>query len=154
MKQLHKSRISQPNVAATFKTYPKAAARYLMYLRKLIIETTQELEGVGALEETLKWGEPSYLTSYTKSGSTVRIDWKKSDPEFVFVFFKCTSNLLPTYRKKYKTDFEYVGNRAIKIYIGAIINEDKFKNCIALALTYHNNKRLSTQARWCIVENR
>ena len=37
-----------------------------MFLRQLIFETAAATEVVGELEETLKWGEPSYLTPKTK----------------------------------------------------------------------------------------
>ncbi len=51
-----------------------------MFLRHLVLETASETEGVNKLEETLKWGEPSYLT---KNGSTIRMDWKKSKPDLI-----------------------------------------------------------------------
>ena len=34
----------------------------LLHLRQIILDTASETEGVNELEETLKWGEPSYLT--------------------------------------------------------------------------------------------
>jgi len=49
-----------------------------MSLRRLIFETAAELEDVGLLEETLKSGQPSYLASPTKSGTTIRVDQIKS----------------------------------------------------------------------------
>ena len=64
-------------VAAVFKTYPKEVKNKLMFLRQLIFDTASTIERVGELEETLKWGEPSYLTSKSKSGSTIRINRKK-----------------------------------------------------------------------------
>ena len=69
--------IENADVAAVFDRYPERMRDKLLFLRRLIIETAATTEGVGELEETLKWGEPSYLTPQTKSGSTVRIDWKK-----------------------------------------------------------------------------
>ena len=71
------NRIKNPEVAAVFKGYPKDMREKLLFLRRLIFGTASATEGVGELEETLKWGEPSYLTPDTKSGSTVRIDWKE-----------------------------------------------------------------------------
>ena len=56
------------------------------------------------LEETLKWGEPSYLTKY---GSTVRMDWKEKNPEQFAVYFKCTSALVPTFKTIYKDKFKF-----------------------------------------------
>ena len=70
--------IENPQVAAVFNNYPEKMRERLLFLRQLILETAAITEGVGQLEETLKWGEPSYLTPTTKSGSTVRIAWKPS----------------------------------------------------------------------------
>lgn len=40
----------------------------MQFLRELVIETAGETHGVDVLEETLKWGEPSFIT---KNGSTL-----------------------------------------------------------------------------------
>ena len=61
-------------VAAVFENYPAAGRERLLRLRKMIIETAAATPGVGALEETLKWGQVSYLTADSGSGTTVRID--------------------------------------------------------------------------------
>lgn len=45
---------------AVLKNYPPAIRKKLKSLRKLILETAKETEGVDALEETLKWRELSY----------------------------------------------------------------------------------------------
>jgi hypothetical protein len=65
---------SNPAVGAVFAAYPKPLKAKLLALRRLILDTAATTTGVGALEETLKWGQPSYLTAATKSGSTIRID--------------------------------------------------------------------------------
>jgi hypothetical protein len=133
--------ITNPQVAAVFNNYPENMRKKLMFLRQLIFDTAAATEGVGELEETLKWGEPSYLTPKTKSGSTVRIDWKKSNEGQYAMYFKCTTNLVETFREKYPTQFRYGGNRSI------IFNEDdeipvkELSDCIALALTYHLRKK-------------
>jgi hypothetical protein len=66
--------VSDPAVAAVFGAYPKPLKAKLLALRRLIFETAAATKGVGTLQETLKWGQPSYLTTETKSGSTIRID--------------------------------------------------------------------------------
>lgn len=135
-------RIKNPDVAAVFKSYPKNMREKLMYLRQLIFDTAAETEGVGELEETLKWGEPSYLTPKTKSGSTVRIDWKKSKEGQYAIYFKCTTNLVTTFKERYPTEFKYGGNRSIIFDEDDEIPIKELKDCIALALTYHLNKKL------------
>ena len=123
-----------------------------MFLRQLILETASVTEGVGELEETLKWGEPSYLTPKTKSGSTIRIDWKKTQEEQYAMYFKCTANLVIAFKERYPTEFKYGGNRSIIFKIDDEIPEKELKSCISLALTYHLNKKLETADRWDMVE--
>ena len=145
-------KIKNPEVAAVFKSYPQNIRTKLMFLRQLILETAVTTEGVGEIEETLKWGEPSYLTPKTKSGSTIRIDWKKSQEEQYAMYFKCTANLVPAFREKYSSEFRFEGNRSIIFNLDEEIPIKELKNCIALALTYHRNKKLETAARWEMVE--
>jgi len=40
----------------------------------MIFDVAKKTPGVGKLEEDLRWGQPSYLTLETGSGSTIRID--------------------------------------------------------------------------------
>jgi len=123
-----------------------------MFLRQLILETAAAIEMVGEIEETLKWGEPSYLTSKSKTGSTIRIDWKKKHPEQVAMYFKCTANLVPAFRDKYAKRFRFDGNRSIVFKLDEKIPEKELTNCIALALTYHRNKKLDPKARWKMIQ--
>ena len=51
-----------------------------MGLRQLIFATAAETDGVGKIEERLKWGQPSYLTESSGSGTTIRIDALKNEP--------------------------------------------------------------------------
>jgi len=130
-------KIKNSNVATVFDRYPERIREKLLFLRQLIIETAATTEGVGELEETLKWGEPSYLTPQTKSGSTVRINWKESLGDQYAVYFKCTTPLVPTFKKMYPTEFKYEKNRAILFDVNDKIPIEKLKNCIKMALTYH-----------------
>jgi hypothetical protein len=77
---------TNPSVERAFAAYPPGIRKRLLGLRELILRTAAETEGVGELEETLKWGEPAYLTSSTGSGSTIRIDWKKKQPNEYAVY--------------------------------------------------------------------
>ena len=64
-------------VARAFEACPAPARARLLALRELIFRTAAETPGMGGFDETLKWGEPAYLTAASKSGSTIRIGWKK-----------------------------------------------------------------------------
>lgn len=145
-------KIKNPEVAAVFQSYPRKIRVKLMFLRQLILETAASLKNVGEIEETLKWGEPSYLTPKTKSGSTIRIDSKNSQEEQYAIFFKCTANLVPAFRERYHKKFKFEGNRSIVFNIDEEIPVKELKNCIALSLTYHRNKKLAPADRWKMVE--
>lgn len=128
-----------PEVDSKFQEYPKEIESKLNYLRSLIIETATENDGIVEIEETLKWGEPSYLT---KHGSTLRMDWKEKSPEQYAIYFKCTSKLVPTFKTLYKGKFKFENNRAIIFRLDDSIPETELKHCISMALTYHKIKHL------------
>ena len=113
----------------------------MLFLRQLIFNVASCTSGVGQLEETLKWGEPSYVTSQTKSGSTVRIDWKKSIPNQYAMYFNCKTTLVETFREIYGDLFTYDGNRSLIFQIDDEIPVDELSDCIAIALTYHLAKK-------------
>lgn len=130
---------TNPKVEAVFNNYPAPFRKKMITLRQLILDTATETEGVDELEETLKWGEPSYLA---KKGSTVRIHWKKSKPEHYAVYFKCTSKLVSTFREVYGDTFSYENNRAILFKLDDEIPIAELKHCVQMALTYHRVKHL------------
>ncbi len=126
-------------VAKVFRSYPDPMRQKLLYLRQLILDTVSEMEGAVQLEETLKWGEPSYLT---KNGSTVRLGWKKSKPNHYAMYFHCTTRLVETFKELYRDCLTFEGNRAIVFHENSKIPEDELKHCIKLSLTYHDRKHL------------
>ena len=127
-------------VDATFATYPKPVKAKLLALRRLIFDTAKATKGVGLLEEALKWGQPSYLTPESKSGSTIRIDQVKTSPGQYAVYFHCQTDLVPTFRELYPKKFDYESNRAIILDVENKPDEKALAHCIALALTYHARK--------------
>ncbi|XDD49763.1 DUF1801 domain-containing protein [Leptospira sp. WS92.C1] len=130
-----------PEVAEIFKTYPEKIREKLLILRELIFETASNTEGVGMLEETLKWGQPSYLTPISKSGSTIRIDQIPSQENRYALFFHCQTNLVSTFRELFPKTLEFEGNRCILLNVKDRIPFKELSLCISLALTYHLDKK-------------
>jgi hypothetical protein len=133
-------RFTDPKVAAAFSSYPPRVRQRLMQLRTLILETAKETSGVGTLEETLKWNEPAYLTTQSKSGSTIRINLL-SDPTRYAMFFNCNTDLVDSFRTLFPSAFCYQGNRALEFSLTEKVPVDELKVCIAMALTYHRRKK-------------
>ena len=134
-----------PAVKKAFDIFPPPVRKKLMALRSLIIDVASETEGVGELTEALKWGQPSYLTQKSKSGSTIRLGREKKTEGDYAIYFKCQTSLVPTFRKLYKDKFRYEGNRAILFNIDDTIPARELSQCIAMALTYHLNKKRQKQ---------
>lgn len=133
------NKITDSAVAGVFESYPPAIRKKLLGLRKLIYEVVAQDKNIGELEECLKWGEPAYLT---KRGSAVRINWKASSPEKLFVYFNCKTSLVETFKELYGDSFVYQGNRALEFNVKDDIPLAPLKHCITLSLNYHRIKHL------------
>lgn len=131
---------SDPAVDGVFEAYPKPVKAKLLALRRLILDTAKTTQGVGELEEALKWGQPSYLTSKSRSGSTIRIDQVKTEAGQFAMYFHCQTNLVETFRELYP-ELNYSGNRAILLNAADKLPEAELRHCVGLALTYHLGKR-------------
>jgi hypothetical protein len=132
--------VQNESVKHVFDSFPPRIQRQLLVLRDLILSTASTIPGVGRIEETLKWGEPAYLTSETKAGSTIRIGWKKSAPNQFAIYFNCQTNLVDTFRTIHP-ELKYQGNRAIVFELDDVLPRDSLTHCVEMALTYHQSKR-------------
>lgn len=130
---------TNPEVDEVFENYPGPVRHKMQNLRALVMDAAREIDGLDTLEETLKWGEPSYLSKY---GSTVRMDWKPKNPDQYAIYFKCTSRLVETFRLVFDKRFNFEGKRAIVFQLQDDIPAEELKACIKAALTYHKVKHL------------
>ena len=120
---------------------PRAARVQLLQIRELIFQVASSLDGVGRIEETLKWGEVSYLTPDTKSGSTIRIDWKEKYPDECIIYFNCKTTLIADFREQFRDELKFLGNRGIRTDLSMPLPIEELSECIAMALTYHHRHR-------------
>ncbi|ENV4253364.1 DUF1801 domain-containing protein [Vibrio parahaemolyticus] len=121
-----------------FDEYPDNVRVRLEELRNLVFQVASELE-LGEVDETLKWGEPSYSV---KTGSPLRMDWKLKSPNNYYLFFNCQTKLVDTFRELYGDELVFQGNRAIVLTLSKPLPETVIKSCLELALTYHQRKNL------------
>ncbi len=128
------------DIQAKFNQYPEHVRLKMEALRALILEVAAQQE-VGPLEETLKWGEPAYLTTASKSGTTIRIDWKPRQPDQYALYLNCQTTLVETYRSLFP-DLKYDGNRAILFDLDQNLPADELRVCISMALRYHQDKSI------------
>lgn len=121
--------ITNPAVKAVFSKYPDSVQSKMLNLRRLVLEVGEEI-GLSSMEETLKWGEPSYLA---KKGSTIRMDWKEKAPEQYAMYFKCTSKLVSSFQFAYNDIFSFAGTRAIVFKLDGKVPESEHQGCVDLS---------------------
>lgn len=131
------------SVKKKFETYPAEVAVALLRIRTLIYRVAEQ-DGIHKLEETLKWGEPSYIS---KIGSTIRFDWKTKKTDEYCIYFNCKTTLIETFKEIYGDTFLYQGNRAMVFNISQVDNDPITNNtalahCLSMALRYKKIKHL------------
>ncbi len=127
----------ETNVKKKYDAYPDSVQKYFLNIRAAIFEVAKA-EGLD-IEETLKWGEPSYLA---KGGSTIRVDWKPKFPNQLSVYFNCKTSLVETFKEVFGNVFRYEGNREVIFALSETLPLTEFKACVSLSLRYHKIKNL------------
>ena len=125
-------------VAEIFDTYPAPVRGRLLRLRELVFDTAATTEGVGDLDETLKWGEPAYLTVRPQSGTTIRMDSKGLDHYALYVH--CQTDLVRRVGRS-RPELNCVGNREVAFRVEEAMPEDAVREFVAAALTYKLRRR-------------
>ncbi len=128
-------------IRQVFESFDEPARDRLLQLREVILDEAGRHPEIGELQETLKWGQPSYLPVKPRIGTTIRIGGHSTNTGKVGLYFNCNSSLADDYQQLYPGVFEYEGRRAILIGLKGAIRETELRHCIALALTYHLNKK-------------
>lgn len=124
-------------ISQALERYPGPVRQRLLEIRDLIFTTAAETTGVGPLTETLKWGEPAYLTEASRSGSTIRLGMVRSAPDKCAILFNCKTSLIDSFRTHFADDFAFDGNRALLLPATAPLPAEPLALCIRAALTYH-----------------
>lgn len=122
-------------IAAAFDITDQQAREGLLKLRELVFDVADDLPQIGTLEEALRWGQPSYLTPETKSGSTLRLGIPKSGGFALFVH--CQTSLMSDYKAAFPNAKNIEGKRALLFKTPAEIDPNRAQWLIRQALTYH-----------------
>lgn len=129
-----------PEVDSAFGALPAPIGKRLLQVRELIFATAAAHDEVGCLTETLKWGEPAYLTDESGSGSTIRLGRLK-DSDHAAILFNCRTTLVDTFRERFPDQFEYRQTRALLLPVAGKLPKQELSVCLSLALTYHLDRR-------------
>lgn len=117
-----------------FAAFPPSAQDTLLALRRMIYDLAADLP-VGPIEETTKWGQPSYATPKTKAATPIRLGVAKSGEAALFTH--CQTRVMSDFQAIAPRTLEFDGNRAVHIPAGQSVNLDELAPLIRAALTYH-----------------
>ncbi len=117
----------------------------LLDIRQMIFTVAADIGDVGSLTETLKWGEPAYLTEVSRSGTTIRLGGTREASNDSALLFNCKTCLIDMFRTAFPADFKFEGNRALVIPADRAIPRTPLLFCLSAALTYH--RRRGTRSR-------
>jgi hypothetical protein len=123
-------------VEQAYGEFPIHLRNKLLNLRELIFDIAAQNVKIGDIEETLKWGQPSYVPK-SKCGSPIRLGIEKKTKNQYGLYVHCSTTLIETYKHIYPDTFNYGGNRSILIKLHDRFDENALRHCINIALTYH-----------------
>lgn len=126
-------------VLAVFQTLEQTDRETLLAVRELIFDVAAQDPRIGPIDEALRWGEPAYLTTQGKTGSTIRLGIEKLSGKPA-IFFNCKTTLVEEFRQKFGSELAFSKNRAILIEGDVVKLSTLLKSCIASALCYHTRK--------------
>jgi len=131
----NKTPFTTPAVAKVYEAMPPAARKTALALRELLFEVAADTARVGTVEETLRWGQPSYITPETKSGSTLRIGATKAGEAAIYAH--CGTTIISTYAATFPDMDRIEGNRAVIFASVDAIVPERLRLLIKHGLTYH-----------------
>jgi len=108
-------------------------------LHKLVDLRHWRLRHPWPLEESLKWGEASYVPTKSRTGSPLRI--ARHDEANGALYFNCNTLLVEQFRSRFADELEYSGNRAIVLGVEDELPNEILRDCVRDALTYHWRNR-------------
>lgn len=121
-------------VTAAFDAFPRAVRQNLLDLRAMIFDVAAATPGVGVLHETLKWGQPAYLTPESRSGSTIRLAAPRQGGFALHVH--CQTTIIADARTHFPDAFDWIGTRGVQFAEGGPALEAPLRLLIRSALTY------------------
>ena len=126
-------------VQQAISAWPEPAQAVAKDLRRLVFEVAEDT-GTGPLTETLKWGQPAYLNSARRVGTTIRLGYAAGEEDPLRLLVHCGTTLVDSYRERFGKELSFQGNRAICLSETGDLPEEPLRQCIAMALGYHVNK--------------
>ncbi|MGH1423915.1 MAG: DUF1801 domain-containing protein [Pseudooceanicola sp.] len=122
-------------IAAYFDAAPAKDRAGLAVLRALIFDCAADLPDVGALCETLRWGQPSYVSARHRVGTPLRLGLTKGGGFAIYAH--CQTQVIPAFAAAFPGMDRVDGSRGILFRDVGDIDPNRHGQLVRHALTYH-----------------
>jgi hypothetical protein len=122
-------------VKAAYDAFGQKQQGIALMLRDLVFDVARDTPEAGEIAETLKWGQPSFITPKTESGSTLRIGVTKAGDTGLYAH--CGTSIISDYAATFPGDDRIDGNRGVLFSTADDIAKDRLRHLIRHGLTYH-----------------
>ncbi len=120
--------------------HPHHLKSRLAEVRNLILTLAKMTNDVGEIEESLKWGQKSFVpkpkNGRPKSGTPIRIDGDEATNTYS-LYVPCSTHIISDFREIHPDIFAYHGNREIRLSLDAPLPKVELGLFITAALTYY-----------------
>ncbi|MEP5732549.1 MAG: hypothetical protein ABJL67_24625 [Sulfitobacter sp.] len=118
-------------------------AQQAVWICRTLFHQISTERDIGPLDETLKWGQPSWRPVRPRTGSTLRMGWRQADADHLAFFVDCKTNLAAQMQDIYPDVFQNDGKRALLLPLSRPFAEQAVAHLAELTFTYHQRKRVA-----------
>ena len=113
------------------------ASQQALWTCRTLFHDMAEQSGVGPLDETLKWQQPSWRPVKPRTGSTLRMGWTAGAPEVLSLFVDCKTDLAARMQQIYPDLPGNDGRREISLDLTRDLPTDPIAHLAQMTFTYH-----------------
>lgn len=124
------------SIEQKLRTYPHIVSQKLRAVQALVCAISTEAQGVGTIEESLKWGQISFATARPKSGTPIRIDGD-AEASTYSIYVPCSTSLIEDFRSVHPDMFDYHGRREIRLDLNKPLPDPELTLFLTAALRYY-----------------
>lgn len=124
-----------PEVQVVLSTWPDTAQRHLLAIRDILFDVAAQSD-VGALDESLKWGQPAWRPRAPRTGSTLRFGWSAQNPAALMAFVNCRTDLAGQMSTRFPNAYDNDGRRSLAFDLATPLPDPAIRTLAHLTFTY------------------
>ena len=112
-------------------------AQQRLWACRAIFHDVAGAAGIGDLDESLKWGQPSWRPIKPRTGSTLRVSWDSGDPDHLPLFVDCKTDLASRMQSLYPDLPQNDGRRRLAVDLTQPLPEQAIAHLAQMTFCYH-----------------